>query len=220
MAKPLLRSAALGWLACVSVHAAEAPPGGDSAAPVIVYKTLTPAEAKEAIVVAPPSPPSPSNRPDFSQDIGMTETYYIPACQMGMQGGKYRASWREISDFHARNRVVWLSDDDRYGAPDWYAQPGSRAPEPDNRPDAAYPAAAGEKVGEVVVKVIIDAKGRTRDAIVICSNDTVFDAPALAFARKVAFKPALRDGRPVADYGNVSMRFYPDGPKYGFRRHK
>ena len=143
MAKPLLRSAALGWLACVSVHAAEAPPGGDSAAPVIEYKTLTPAEAKEAIVVAPPSPPSPSSRPDFSQDIGMTETYYIPACQMGMQGGKYRASWREISDFHARNRVAWLSDHDRYGAPDWYAQPGSRAPEPDNRPDAAGHAAAG-----------------------------------------------------------------------------
>ncbi|SDY62871.1 TonB family C-terminal domain-containing protein [Lysobacter sp. yr284] len=218
MAKARLRSAALGWLACLSVQAAEAPPGGDSAAPAIVYETLAPAEAKGAIVVAAPSPPS--NRPDFSQDIGMTETYYIPACQMGMPGGKYRASWREIADFHDRNRVAWLSDLDRHGAPDWYAQPGSRAPEPDNRPDAAYPAAAGEKVGEVVVKVVIDAKGRTRDALVICSNDTVFDAPALAFARKVAFKPALRDGRPVADYGNVSLRFYPDGPKYGFRRHK
>lgn len=220
MAKTPLRLAALGWLACVSVQAAEAPPSGDSDPPAIVFKTMTPEEAKAAIVVAPPSPLSPSDKPDFSQDIGMTENYYIPACRMGMPGGEYRANWREIADFHARNRVAWLSDLDRYGAPDWYAQPGSRAPEPDNRPDAVYPAAAGEKVGEVVVKVIIDAKGRTRDALVICSNDTVFHQPALAFARKVVFKPALRDGRAVADYGNVSMRFYPDGPNYGFRRHK
>ncbi|UZW61697.1 TonB family protein [Lysobacter enzymogenes] len=220
MAKAVLRAAALGWLACVSAQAAEAPPGGDAAPPAVVSRTLTPAEARAnaASVVAPPSPPS--NSPDFSQDIGMTETYYIPACRMGLPGGAYRASWREISDFHDKNGVAWLSELDRHGAPDWYARPGSRAPEPDNRPDAVYPAAAGGKVGEVVVKVVIDAKGRTRDAMVICSNDTVFDAPALAFARKVVFKPALRDGRAVADYGNVSMRFYPDGPQYGFRRHK
>lgn len=219
MAKPFFRLAVVGWLACLSVQAAEAPPAGKSAPPAIEYKTVTPAEAAGASVVDMPAPPP--NAPDFSQDIGMTETYYIPACQESIQGArKYRVSWREISEFHARNRVPWLSELDRSGAPDTYSQPGSRAPEPNNRPEAIYPAAAGAKVGEVVVKVIVDAKGRTRDAMVICSNDTVFDAPALAFAKQVTFEPALRDGRAVADYGNVSLRFYPDGPKYGFRRHK
>lgn len=219
MAKRFFRLAAVGWLACLSVQAAEAPPAGKYEPPAIEYKTLTPAEAAGATLVEMPGPPP--NAPDFSQDIGMTETYYIPACQVYMEGArKYRASWREISDFHARNRVPWLSELDRRDVADTYSQPGSRAPEPNSRPEAVYPAAAGAKVGEVVVKVIVDAKGRTRDAMVICSNDSVFDAPALAFARQVTFQPALRDGRAVADYGNVSMRFYPDGPKYGFRRHK
>ncbi|NUO76976.1 MAG: energy transducer TonB [Lysobacter sp.] len=212
MAKALLRLTAAGWLACLGMQAAAAPPA-------VEYKTLTPAEAASATVVDVPPPPKPAAA-EFSQNIGMTETYYIPTCQVYMPGGQYRASWREISDFHARNRVPWLSERDRGNAPDTYSLPGSRAPEPNNRPKAVYPAAAGDKVGEVVVKVIVDAQGRTRDAMVICSNDTVFDAPALAFARQVSFQPALRDGRPVADYGNVSLRFYPDGPQYGFRRHK
>lgn len=218
MAEPLFRLAAVGWLACLSVQAAEAPPAGKYQPPAIEYKTVTPAEAAGATLVEMPGPPK--NAPDFSQDIGMTETYYIPACQVYMEGGKYRASWREISDFHDRNRVPWLSERDRDASQDSYAQSGSRAPAPNNRPKAVYPVAAGAKVGEVVVKVIVDAKGRTRDAMVICSNEAVFDAPALAFARQVSFEPALRDGRAVADYGNVSMRFYPDEPKYGFRRHK
>ena len=218
MAKAVLRLTAAGWLACLGMQAADASPAAADPPPAIEYKTLTPAEAAASIVVDAPAPPDP--KPDFSQDIGQTETYYIPTCQVYMRGGEYRASWREISDFHARNRVPWLSERERGDAPDTYSLPGSRAPEPNNRPEAAYPAAAGDKVGEVVVKVIVDAKGRARDAMVICSNDTVFDAPALAFVRQVTFEPALRDGRPVADYGNVSMRFYPDGAKYGFRRHK
>ncbi|MGH8081623.1 MAG: TonB family protein [Lysobacter sp.] len=200
------------------MQAAEAPPAGATVPPAIEFKTLTPAEAAEAQLVDMPGPPSP--RPDFSQDIGMTETYYIPTCQVYMPGGKYRASWREIADFHGKNQVPWRSEYNRDDARDPYPRPGDRTPEPNNQPKAVYPAAAGDKVGEVVVKVIIDAKGRTRDAMVICSNDPVFHPPALAFARQVTFDPALNDGRPVADYGNVSMRFYPDGPKYGFRRHK
>ncbi len=218
MAKVGFRLTAVGWLACLSAQAAEVPPAGDPAAQAIEIRTLTPAEAAMAMPVEMPGPPP--MRPDFSQNIGMTETYYIPTCQVYMPGGKYRASWREILDFHSKNHVPWLSERDRVDSTDPYLQPGSRAPQPSNRPEASYPVAAGDKVGEVVVKVIVDAKGRTRDAMVICSNDPVFHAPALAFAKQVSFVPALRDGRPVADYGNVSMRFYPDGPKYGFRQHK
>ena len=218
MAKAGFRLAAIGWLACLGAQAAEAPPAGKYQPPAIEYKTLTPAEAAKATIVVPaPAPPPP---PVFRESIGMTETYYIPMCEMSAGAGPYRTNWREISDFHARNRVPWLSEADRDASQAAYTQDGSRAPEPSNRPEVRYPVAAGDKVGEVVVKVIIDAKGRTRDAMVICSNDPVFHAPALAFARQVTFKPALRDGRPVADYGNVSMRFYPDGPQYGFRRHK
>jgi len=218
MAERLFRLAAVVWLASAGAQAAEAPSAGKSASPAIERKTRAPAEAAGASPIELPAPPP--NLPDFSRNIGMTETYYIPACEVYMQGGTYRTSWREISDFHARNRVPWLSEADRAAPRDSYAQPGSRAPEPDNRPEAAYPAAAGGKVGEAVVKVVIDARGRTRDAMVICSNDPVFHASALAFARQMTYVPALRDGRAVADYGNVSLRFYPDGPKYGFRRHK
>lgn len=219
MAKAGFRLALIGWLACLSVQAAEAPPAGKDEPPAIEYRTLTPAEAAEATIVEinAPAPPAP---PVFRENIGMTETYYIPMCELSAGAGPYRTNWREISDFHTRNRVPWLSEADRGKAQAAYTQDGSRAPEPNNRPEAVYPAAAGDKVGEVVVKVIIDAKGRTRDAMVICSNDPLFHAPALAFARKVTYAPALQGGRPVADYGNVSMRFYPDGPRYGFRRHK
>ncbi|KRA17771.1 hypothetical protein ASE35_10225 [Lysobacter sp. Root916] len=219
MAKAGFRLAMVGWLACLSVQAAEAPPAGTEPPPAIEYRTLTPAEAAEATIVEI-NAPTPPPLPDMRESIGMTETYYIPMCELSAGAGPYRTNWREISDFHARNRVPWLSEANRGKAQAAYTQEGSRAPEPNNRPEAVYPAAAGDKVGEVVVKVIIDAKGRTRDAMVICSNDPVFHAPALAFARKVSYTPALSDGRPVADYGNVSMRFYPDGPQYGFRRHK
>ncbi|KRA76707.1 hypothetical protein ASD78_03465 [Lysobacter sp. Root667] len=220
MAKAGLRLAAIGWLACLSAQAAAAPPAGNDPPPAIEYKTLTPAEAAQATAVEINAPAPPPLSPALRESIGMTETYYVPMCEMSAGAGPYRTTWREISDFHARNRVAWLSEADRGRSQAAYTQDGSRAPEPNNRPEAVYPVAAGDKVGEVVVKVIIDAKGRTRDAMVICSNDPVFHAPALAFARQVTFVPALRDGRPVADYGNVSMRFYPDGPKYGFRRHK
>ena len=219
MAKAGVRLAVAGLLACLSAQAAAAAPAGAAEPPAIEYKTLTPAEAAKATVVELPAP-APPPPPVFRESIGMTETYYIPMCEMSAGAGPYRTNWREISDFHARNRVPWLSEADRDASQAAYTQAGSRAPEPNNRPEAIYPAAAGGKVGEVVVKLIIDAKGRTRDAMVICSNDPVFHAPALAFARQVTFEPALRDGRPVADYGNVSMRFYPDGPQYGFRRHK
>lgn len=218
MAERFFRLAAVVWLASVSAQAAEAPPAGKPGSPAIDRMTRAPAEAAGAASIELPA--TPPNPPDFSQNIGMTETYYVPACQVHMPGGRYRADWREISDFHARNRVAWRSDAGRAASQDSYAQPGSRAPEPDNRPEPVYPAAAAGKTGEVVVKVVIDARGRTRDAMVICSNDPVFHASALAFARQVTYAPALRDGRAVADYGNVSLRFYPDGPQYGFRRHK
>lgn len=219
MAEAGFRLAAVGWLACLSAQAVAASPVGAAEPPAIEYKTLTPAEAAKATVVELPAP-APPPLPVFRESIGMTETYYIPMCEMSAGAGPYRTNWREISDFHARNRVPWLSEADRDASQAAHTQAGSRAPEPNSRPEAIYPAAAGGKVGEVVLKVIIDAEGRTRDAMVICSNDPVFHAPALAFARQVSFEPALRDGRPAADYGNVSMRFYPGGPQYGFRRHK
>lgn len=84
------------------------------------------------------------------------------------------------------------------------ADQAKAAPQPARplrRPAPKYPKSAARRgvEGEVVVRVRIDDSGRVVDASVVRATPAgIFDAAALAAARRYRFAPATEAGRPVA----------------------
>lgn len=62
--------------------------------------------------------------------------------------------------------------------------------------------------GEVLVQLIIDENGRTRDFKVVRSLGLGLDEEALKAVKKWRFKPAMKDGKPVAIAGEVHVGFH------------
>lgn len=86
----------------------------------------------------------------------------------------------------------------------------SSAPLPIDMPAPRYPASAlrrGE-TGEVLLRIEVDSGGRAAAVdIVQGSGSRELDRAALAAARNWRFRPALRDGQPVAGTVNVPIIF-------------
>lgn len=86
----------------------------------------------------------------------------------------------------------------------------SSAPLPIDMPAPRYPASAlrrGE-TGEVLLRIEVDSGGRAAAVgIVQSSGSRDLDRAALAAARNWRFRPALRDGWPVAGTVNVPITF-------------
>lgn len=83
-------------------------------------------------------------------------------------------------------------------------------PTPIMAPLPDYPRALRKEQAEgtVVIGVSIDEKGNVADAVVVKSTDNRFEAAALEVVRsKWKFKPAKKDGAPVACKVNVPIRF-------------
>lgn len=73
-----------------------------------------------------------------------------------------------------------------------------------------YPSSAFEQglSGKVVLRVEVDAEGRTREVRVLSSTPAgVFDAASIAAAKKWTFEPARRDGKAVASALKIPMTF-------------
>ena len=62
--------------------------------------------------------------------------------------------------------------------------------------------------GEVLVQLIIDENGRTRDFKVVRSLGLGLDEEALKAVKKWRFRPAMKDGKPVAIAGEVYVGFH------------
>lgn len=80
----------------------------------------------------------------------------------------------------------------------------------------AYPKSAFEQSisGKVVLRVNVDAEGRTSGVSVISSTPAgVFDAVSIAAAQKWTFEPARRDGKPVASALQIPLTFALDQPE-------
>jgi TonB family protein len=88
---------------------------------------------------------------------------------------------------------------------------GVSAPIPLNTVEAEFPKAVrkDKKVpgGIVVVRLIVDAEGMPRDARVVRSYRPDFDAEALKAVKKYRFKPAMREGKPVAVAISIQVNF-------------
>lgn len=79
---------------------------------------------------------------------------------------------------------------------------GVTAPVPVFMPEPAYPTEASparRKDGVFcVVGIIVDRKGKPEDVHVIRSGGKAFDANAIDAVKRYRFKPAMKDGQPVA----------------------
>jgi TonB family protein len=71
-------------------------------------------------------------------------------------------------------------------------------------PDAARP----EKLdGQVIVEVTVDREGKAIHPRILQSSSPVFDSPAFESAKTYRYKPATKDGKPVAVTMNLIMIF-------------
>jgi protein TonB len=76
-------------------------------------------------------------------------------------------------------------------------------------PFPPYPPEARAKgiEGTVIIRMLVAADGQVTDALVTTSVDPSLDEAALASARQATFKPATKDGKPVAVWVQLPMRF-------------
>jgi protein TonB len=77
-------------------------------------------------------------------------------------------------------------------------------------PAPAYPATARRAgvEGQVVVRARVTAEGTVHEVQLRRGAHPLLDEAALDAVERWRFTPALRDGRPVAVWANVPIRFY------------
>jgi len=92
------------------------------------------------------------------------------------------------------------------------ADAAQTAPRPISTPGPNYPRASlrrGES-GEVLLRVHVDARGRTASVDIIRSSQfNRLDQAAVSAVRRWRFEPATRDGQPVAGEVQVPVDFAP-----------
>lgn len=96
-----------------------------------------------------------------------------------------------------------------YG-PVYRVGPGVSAPIPLNRVEAKYPKSAlkdKKAEGVVVLRMIVDTDGMARDIHVVRSYRPDFDANAVKAVKEYRFKPAMREGKPVAVSIKMEVNF-------------
>jgi TonB family protein len=69
--------------------------------------------------------------------------------------------------------------------------------------------------GKAFVKVLINREGNPKKAVVIKSDNELFNQPAIDAAKQSKFSPALQKGKPVAVWVVLPFRFKLDGVKDG-----
>lgn len=74
-------------------------------------------------------------------------------------------------------------------------------------PKYSQEARAAKLSGNVVVSMVVDSKGELRNVHVLRGVGMGLDENALKAVKKYRFKPALKDGKPVAVYLNVQVNF-------------
>lgn len=107
------------------------------------------------------------------------------------------------------------------GALAWASQGGAMAAGPtvavmdreirvDKMPPPSYPKSAFEQsqAGVVVLRVDVDAQGAVSDVrVVSATNPGVFEAVSIAAARSWTYRPALKNGKPVAGAVRIPITF-------------
>lgn len=89
------------------------------------------------------------------------------------------------------------------------APPFDQAPEPKTMVQPKYPDAAANAgtEGTVYTNVSIDETGKVTKVTISKSDAEIFNQPSIDAAMKWSFKPALKDGKPVAVEVSIPFRF-------------
>ncbi|HEL3172345.1 TPA: TonB family protein [Stenotrophomonas maltophilia] len=121
--------------------------------------------------------------------------------------------------------VAWASQGGVAGSPRIGVEPFEHAEEDaakagldrpiqvDKMPPPSYPKSAVEQrqVGVVNLRVEVDAQGRPADVQVLsATNPGVFDAVSVAAARSWTYRPAMKNGKPVAGAVKIPITFAMD----------
>lgn len=83
----------------------------------------------------------------------------------------------------------------------------------ENMPPPSYPRSAFEnsQTGQVMLRVDVDAQGKVSDVRVLsATNPGVFEEVSIAAARQWTYRPALKDGKPVAAAVRIPVTFAMD----------
>jgi TonB family protein len=86
---------------------------------------------------------------------------------------------------------------------------GIKPPKATSAPDPKFPdlPADAEPRGTVVMLIGVNAKGHVAAVRVLRSDEQAFEQTAVATVKKWKFKPAQKDGHPVAVQITVEMKF-------------
>lgn len=121
--------------------------------------------------------------------------------------------------------VAWASQDSAVGSPRIGVEPFEHAEDDaakagldrpiqiDRMPPPSYPKSAFEQrqVGVVNLRVEVDAQGRPSDVRVLtATNPGVFDAVSIAAARSWTYRPAMKNGKPVAAAVRIPITYAMD----------
>jgi TonB family protein len=61
--------------------------------------------------------------------------------------------------------------------------------------------------GTVYVKIWVDTEGKAKEAVILKSDDAIFNQASLDAAKQFQFTPASKDGKPVAVWVSVPFKF-------------
>lgn len=121
--------------------------------------------------------------------------------------------------------VAWASQGSAVGSPRMGVEPFEHAEadaakagldrpiQIDRMPPPSYPKSAFEQrqVGVVNLRVEVDAQGRPSDVRVLsATNPGVFDAVSIAAARSWTYRPAMKNGKPVAAAVRIPITYAMD----------
>ena len=154
--------------------------------PPVDFSELKPVESPK-----PPPPPRPQQQQPKQQVAPQATSKAAPSQNFGSAGAAQQAA----AGFLPAPAVVWEGKP-RYRYP----------PTP-----AAYPPRAIDlnQQGEVVLRVRLDPEGNAVEIVVHRpSGHQLLDRAALAAVKSWHFLPAMRDGRPVAAWVEIPVRFH------------
>lgn len=74
-------------------------------------------------------------------------------------------------------------------------------------PDPEFPKNAKQDAGLCIVELIVDTQGHPQQVHIVRSLGPDFDREAVKAVQSYKFKPAMRDGKPVAVAVNIEVNF-------------
>jgi len=138
----------------------------------------------------------------------LAETY---ALFKDKSGRNYRSSFRLRQQGGLTEQVVPTSPEQAAGTSRIYrVGSGVSAPVVTYQEQPRYPEAASKAGidGTVLISLVVGEDGVPRDLKIVRSPDSRFDQNALDAVRKWRFRPAQKDGQPVAVYSNIEVGFH------------